>query len=76
MGKSYRILISMLAIVFSLAAACIGFALVGNLSIFSVRVGLSIFSVRVGCSFIFIMQFIATVWCVIILWRTKMNNIK
>ena len=54
MGKSYRILISMLAIVFSL----------------------SIFSVRVGCSFIFIMQFIATVWCVIILWRTKMNNIK
>ena len=67
MGKSYRILISMLAIVFSLAAACIGFAVVGNLSIFSVRV---------GCSFIFIMQFIATVWCVIILWRTKMTNIK
>lgn len=34
MGKSYRILISVLAIAFSLAAACIGFALVGNLSNF------------------------------------------
>lgn len=34
MHNSYRILISVLAIVFSLAAACIGFALVGNLSIF------------------------------------------
>ena len=67
MGKSYRILISVLAIVFSLAAACIGFALAGSLSIFSVRI---------GCYFIFIMQFIATVWCVIFLWRTKMNNIK
>lgn len=62
MGKSYRILISVLAIAFSLAAACIGFALVGNLSNFSVRV---------GCDFVFIVQFIATVWCVIFLGRTK-----
>ena len=30
MHNSYRILISVLAIVFSLAAACIGFALVGK----------------------------------------------
>ena len=51
MHNSYRILISVLAIVFSLAATCIGFALVGY--------------------FIFIMQFIAPVWCVIFLGRTK-----
>ena len=62
MHNSYRILISVLAIVFSLAATCIGFALVGNLSIFSAEV---------GCYLIFIMQFIATVWCVIFLGRTK-----
>lgn len=63
MSKGYRILISALAVIFSLASACIGFALTGNSSLS--------FPVRVGCDFVFIVQFTATVWCVIYLGRTK-----
>ena len=63
MSKGYRILISVLAVIFSLASACIGFALTRNSP--------PPFPVRVGCDFVFIVQFTATVWCVIYLGRIK-----
>ncbi|MBS6954942.1 MAG: hypothetical protein KH230_17130 [Enterocloster asparagiformis] len=61
MSKGYKILVSTLAVIFSLLAACIGYAFAGGSDL--------TFWKRYICNFIFIMQFLATIWCVIALFK-------
>ena len=57
MKKEYRIFISILALVFSIGATCIGFGLVGSSSLK--------FGMKFVCDFFFLMQTVATCWIVI-----------
>lgn len=61
MQKSEKILVSVLALLFSLLAVGVGYGLVGD-SGFS-RLGIF------ACGFIFTMQFLATIWTVIAVFR-------
>ena len=61
MRRSEKILVSTLALLFGLLAAGVGYGLAGD-SGFS-RLG------RFACDFIFIMQFLATLWTVIAVFR-------
>ena len=53
MKKEYRIFISILALIFSIGATCIGFGLIGSSSL------------KFVCDFFFLMQTVATCWIVI-----------
>ena len=61
MSKGYKILISVIAMICSMFAAGIGCGFVGGSDL--------LFPQRYLCDFVFIMQFIATAWCVIALFR-------
>lgn len=63
MTKRYKILISVLALIFSVVAACIGFDLVSSSSFG--------FGMRVVYNFFFSMQAIATIWVVVGLFRKE-----
>lgn len=63
MTKSYKILISILALLFSVGATCIGFSFVGSSTLG--------FGTRFLCDFFFLMQTIATCWVVIGLFRKE-----
>ena len=63
MTKRYKILISVLALIFSVAAACIGFYFVSSFSLG--------FEMRWACNFCFSMQAIATIWVVVGLFRKE-----
>lgn len=66
MTKGYRIMISILAILFSVWATGIGCALVVESSL---RMG-----IRLVCDFFFIMQSIATCWVVIAMFKKRSLN--
>lgn len=61
MSNRFKIVISVLAIIFSLAAAGIGFWFVGGTSLS--------FPLRFLCNFVFSMQFLATTWLVVAMFR-------
>lgn len=61
MSKEYKILISTLAIIFSLLATGIGYGFVSSSDL--------LFPQRLFCNGVFITQFVATAWCVIALFR-------
>ena len=61
MNTGYKFFISVFAIACSILASGIGFGLVGDSRL--------VFPQRLLCNFIFIMQSIATIWCVIIIFR-------
>lgn len=61
MTKTYKILISILALIFSVGSTCIGFGLVGSSTLD--------FGIRVFCNFFFLMQTIITCWVIIGLFR-------
>lgn len=63
MRKREKILVSVLALVFSISAAGIGYSLVGES-------GLSRWG-RFACDFIFIMQFLTTLWTVFAVFRRE-----
>lgn len=63
MTRTYKILISILALVFSVGATCIGFILVGSLSLG--------FWTRIFYNFFFLMQTVATCWTLIGLFRKE-----
>ena len=65
MSKQYKILISVLMVLFSLAAAVIGFAMVGA-SDYS-------YPVRFAFDFVFLMQFVFSTSFVIALFRKEQN---
>lgn len=60
MQKSYKIVVSAFALLFSVCAACLGYVLVGNSSLN--------LSMRFVYDFFFIMQFLATLWIVIMIF--------
>lgn len=57
MSKTYKIVVGIFAIIFSLLAVCIGFGLVGDSKL--------TFLQRFGFDFVFMMQFLVTIWYVI-----------
>lgn len=63
MNKSYKILVSVLSCIFSLLTTTIGFALVGgsNMS----------FPLRFLSNFIFLIQFVTTIWVVFALNKSS-----
>ena len=61
MSKGYKILISVLATVLSLLAAVLGFGFVSGSDL--------LFPQKFLCNFAFLMQLIATEWCVTALFR-------
>ncbi len=61
MSRRYKVLVSIIAIVCSMLAASIGCGFVGGSDL--------TFPQRFLCNFVFSMQFLATVWCVIALFR-------
>lgn len=63
MTKQYKILISILALLFSIGATCIGFSFVGSSALD--------FGTRFICDFFFLMQAISTCWVVIGLFRKE-----
>ena len=56
MRKEYKVLICILALIFSIGATCIGFGLIGSSSLK--------FGMKYVCDFVFLMQTIATCWVV------------
>lgn len=63
MGKRYKLLISVLGLLFSLAAAGIGFGIVGASSLSQ--------PMRFVSNFVFLMQGVSSVWVVIALYRKQ-----
>ncbi len=61
MEKRYKIMVSVIALAFSIGAACLGYALVGDSSLN--------FTMRFVYNFFFVMQFLATLWLVIMSFR-------
>lgn len=61
MEKRYKIMISVIALAFSIGAACLGYALVGDSSLN--------FTMRFIYNFFFVMQFLVTLWLVIMNFR-------
>lgn len=61
MTKGYKVLITVLAILFSSLAMMFGYGIVGGMDIS--------FGEKYGLNFIFLMQFLSTVWCATGLWR-------
>lgn len=61
MRKKEKIVVCILAMLFSICAAGIGYGLVGDSSL--PRWG------RFACDFIFVMQFLATLWAVMAIFR-------
>ena len=57
MKKEYKVLICILALIFSIGATCIGIGLIGSSSMK--------FGMKYVCDFVFLMQTIATCWVVI-----------
>lgn len=57
MRKEYKVLICILALIFSIGATCIGFGLIGSSSMK--------FGMKYVCDFVFLMQTIATCWVII-----------
>ena len=62
--KKYRIFISILALIFSIGATCIGFGLIGSSSLK--------FGMKYVCDFVFLMQTVATCRVVIELLKNKL----
>ena len=61
MEKRYKIMVSVITLAFSICAACLGYVLVGDSSLN--------FIMRFVYNFFFIMQFLATLWLVIMSFR-------
>ena len=61
MEKRYKIMVSVIALAFSIGAACLGYALVGDSSLN--------FTMRFVYNFFFVMQFLGTLWLVIMSFR-------